>query len=236
MLDKALPSPIENASLRTLLRPNYRGFVSSLAALPLRVAATVRRLAGNIGEISMVDVVMGLAEGLPTGVYHNRGIEQYVAQRALRPRPHQRLPRARRRALHHRHRSRHLRADRLRRGGVGQRADLPRRRGLRRAADRLRALRAPRQAARRRRDHLDHQRRRRGGGGRQVHRRRQPAGPVRERLRDPDPDRLRLAGAPRLRHGHARDRQPGLPAAGSRASAPRGRSPGTSASRTSTSS
>src|SRR5262245_42966094 len=26
VLDKALPSPIENASLRTLLRPNYRGF------------------------------------------------------------------------------------------------------------------------------------------------------------------------------------------------------------------
>ena len=40
---------------------------------------TARRLAGNIGEISMVDVVMGLAEGLPTGIYHNRGIEEYVA-------------------------------------------------------------------------------------------------------------------------------------------------------------
>jgi NTE family protein len=78
VLDKALPSPIENASLRTLLRPNYRGFVSSMAALPLRVAATVRRLASNVGEISMVDLVMTLAEGLPTGVYHNRGIEQYV--------------------------------------------------------------------------------------------------------------------------------------------------------------
>jgi NTE family protein len=78
VLDKALPSPIENASLRTLLRPNYRGFVSSMAALPLRVAATVRRLASNVGEISMVDLVMALAEGLPTGVYHNRGIEQYV--------------------------------------------------------------------------------------------------------------------------------------------------------------
>ncbi len=78
VLDKALPSPIENASLRTLLRPNYRGFVSSMMALPLRTAATVRRLASNIGEISMFDVVMGLAEGLPTGVYHNRGIEQYV--------------------------------------------------------------------------------------------------------------------------------------------------------------
>jgi NTE family protein len=78
VLDKALPSPIENASLRTLLRPNYRGFANRLAVLPLRIAATARRLAGNIGEISMVDVVMGLAEGLPTGVYHNRGIEEYV--------------------------------------------------------------------------------------------------------------------------------------------------------------
>jgi predicted acylesterase/phospholipase RssA len=78
VLDKALPSPIENASLRTLLRPNYKGFASRLAVLPLRAAATVRRLAGNIGEISMVDVAMGLAEGLPTGVYHNRGIEKYV--------------------------------------------------------------------------------------------------------------------------------------------------------------
>jgi NTE family protein len=78
VLDNALPSPIENASLRTLLRPNYRGFATGMAMLPLRVAATIRRLAGNLGEISMVDIVMGLAEGLPTGIYHNRGIEGYV--------------------------------------------------------------------------------------------------------------------------------------------------------------
>jgi NTE family protein len=78
VLDKALPSPIENASLRTLLRPNYTGFVKGVAQLPLRAAATARQLATNLGEISMVDVVMGLAEGLPTGVYHNRGIEKYV--------------------------------------------------------------------------------------------------------------------------------------------------------------
>src|SRR5215204_977134 len=78
VLDKALPSPIENASLRTLLRPNYRGFAGRLALLPLRIAGVARRLAGNVGEISMVDVVTGLAEGLPTGIYHNRGIERYV--------------------------------------------------------------------------------------------------------------------------------------------------------------
>ena len=53
-------------------------------------------------------------------------------QRALRPRPHQRLPRARRRAADHGHRPRHVRADRARRGRVGRRPDLPRRRRLRR--------------------------------------------------------------------------------------------------------
>ena len=78
VLDKALPSPIENASLRTLLRPNYRGFATRLTMLPLRIAGVARRLAGNLGEISMVDIVTGLAEGLPTGIYHNRGIERYV--------------------------------------------------------------------------------------------------------------------------------------------------------------
>jgi NTE family protein len=78
VLDKALPSPIENASLRTLLRPNYRGFATRLTMLPLRIAGVMRRLAGNLGEVSMVDIVTGLAEGLPTGIYHNRGIERYV--------------------------------------------------------------------------------------------------------------------------------------------------------------
>src|SRR5262245_2682363 len=78
VLDKALPSPIENASLRTLLRPNYKGFIERMAMMPLRAAATLRRFAANVGDTSMVDVVMGLAEGLPTGAYHNRGIEGYI--------------------------------------------------------------------------------------------------------------------------------------------------------------
>jgi NTE family protein len=80
VLNKALPSPIDDPSLRTLLRPNYKGFAGRLALLPLRIAGTLRHLAGNLGEISMVDAVMGLAEGLPTGIYHNRGIERYMRE------------------------------------------------------------------------------------------------------------------------------------------------------------
>jgi predicted acylesterase/phospholipase RssA len=80
VLNKALPSPIDDPSLRTLLRPNYRGWAGKLALLPLRIAGTIRHVAGNVGEISMVDIVTGIAEGLPTGVYHNRGIEKYMRE------------------------------------------------------------------------------------------------------------------------------------------------------------
>ncbi len=80
VLNKALLSPIADPKLRTLLRPNYRAFASRLALLPLRVVGTLRHLARNVGEVSMVDVVMGIAEGLPTGIYNNRGLDRYMAE------------------------------------------------------------------------------------------------------------------------------------------------------------
>jgi predicted acylesterase/phospholipase RssA len=80
VLNNALPSPITRPTLRTLLRPNYSGWASRLVQLPLRIGGTLRHVAANRGEVSVVDIVTGLAEGLPTGVYHNRGIEQYIRE------------------------------------------------------------------------------------------------------------------------------------------------------------
>lgn len=80
VLNRALPSPIEDPTLRTLLRPNYRGFASRLLLLPLRLIGIARQLAGNLGEVSMMDLAAGVAEGLPTGLYRNRGIEKYVRE------------------------------------------------------------------------------------------------------------------------------------------------------------
>jgi NTE family protein len=80
VLNKALPSPIPDPSLRNLLRPNYGAFAGRLALLPLRVVGVARQLARNIGEVSMMDVVMGVAEGLPAGIYNNKGLERYVAE------------------------------------------------------------------------------------------------------------------------------------------------------------
>lgn len=80
VLNKALPSPIADPKLRTLLRPNYRAWASRVAMLPLRAVGTLRHLASNLGEVSMVDVAMGIAEGLPTGVYTNDGLERYMEE------------------------------------------------------------------------------------------------------------------------------------------------------------
>jgi predicted acylesterase/phospholipase RssA len=80
VLNKALPSPIEDPTLRSLLRVNYKGFATRMATMPLRVVGTMRHLASNLGEVSMVDVATGLAEGLPAGIYSNRGLDKYMAE------------------------------------------------------------------------------------------------------------------------------------------------------------
>ena len=80
VLNKDLPSPLKDPELGTMLRPNYRGFVQKAAVFPLRVAGLARHLAGRIGEFSLIDVGAGLAEGLPNGLYTNKGLENYVEE------------------------------------------------------------------------------------------------------------------------------------------------------------
>lgn len=80
VINKALPSEIDDPELKTLLKFNYGGLASSIAKLPLQMASVLRNLVGNVGEISLVDLATGLAEGLPTGLYSNRGIEQYMQE------------------------------------------------------------------------------------------------------------------------------------------------------------
>jgi predicted acylesterase/phospholipase RssA len=80
VLNRRLPSPIRVVDLGTLLSPNYRGFASKALGFPLRVAGMARQLAGHLGEVSLMDFVAGAAQALPTGLYHGRGIEKYVAE------------------------------------------------------------------------------------------------------------------------------------------------------------
>ena len=71
---------MRDISLGTLLKPNYSGFVRKSLTFPLRVAGVAKEVASHLSELSAVDVVTGLASGLPTGIYSGRGIESYVAE------------------------------------------------------------------------------------------------------------------------------------------------------------
>jgi NTE family protein len=73
-----VPTPFPDARVSALLHPNYRELVTKGALLPLRLAQVVRGLIRDIGSVSAVDLVIGLAEALPSGLYTGDGIERYV--------------------------------------------------------------------------------------------------------------------------------------------------------------
>ena len=77
-----VPTPFPDARIGSLLKPNYREFVSRGVMFPLRLANLLRALGRDLRQISAVDVVLALAEALPTGLYSGEGVERYV-QRIL---------------------------------------------------------------------------------------------------------------------------------------------------------
>jgi len=73
-----VPTSFPDARVASLLRPNYREFLSRGVLVPFRVAQLVRTLIRDLGQISAVDIAVGLAEVLPSGLYSEGGIERYV--------------------------------------------------------------------------------------------------------------------------------------------------------------
>jgi predicted acylesterase/phospholipase RssA len=63
-----------------LLRPNLREFARKGALLPLRVVSLARELLGQKGGASLMDLVMGMADVLPSGLYTGEGIERYLRE------------------------------------------------------------------------------------------------------------------------------------------------------------
>ena len=113
-----VPTPFPDARIGSLLKPNYREFVTRGLMFPLRLAHLLGTLGRDLRQVSAVDIVLALAEALPTGLYSGEGIERYVNADPLRSRPHQRLPGARRRALSRGHRPGHLRTGGVRLRGL----------------------------------------------------------------------------------------------------------------------
>jgi NTE family protein len=77
VINRRIPSELEDLDLGKVLKPNYLGFVQKAALLPLRTLELARSLA-RMGEFSAMDVGVGLAEALPNGFYSGDGIASYV--------------------------------------------------------------------------------------------------------------------------------------------------------------
>jgi predicted acylesterase/phospholipase RssA len=79
VINSRVPSELEDLDLDRVLKPNYLGFLSKAAALPVRTTQLLGRLT-RIGEFSLMDIVVGLAEALPTGLYSGSGLSEYVEE------------------------------------------------------------------------------------------------------------------------------------------------------------
>jgi NTE family protein len=80
VVNQQVPTPFRGVDVGTLLRPNLLEFAWKGVRLPLQAAGLLRQVAGQLGQISAMDIVLGLAEALPSGVYSTNGIERYVRQ------------------------------------------------------------------------------------------------------------------------------------------------------------
>jgi NTE family protein len=70
--------PFKDVGIGDLLRPNLLEFARKGALMPLRAASLARQLIAQPGGVSLMDVVMGLADNLPSGLYTGAGIESYL--------------------------------------------------------------------------------------------------------------------------------------------------------------
>ncbi len=73
-----VPTPFPDARVSSLLKPNYSEFLTKGLLIPFRLVSLLRSLIRDLGELSAVDIAVGLAEALPSGLYSGEGIQRYV--------------------------------------------------------------------------------------------------------------------------------------------------------------
>jgi NTE family protein len=71
-------APFKDIDIGDLLNLNLREFTRKVALLPLRTLSLAGHLFSQPGGVSLMDVVLGLADGLPSGLYTGTGIEDYL--------------------------------------------------------------------------------------------------------------------------------------------------------------
>ncbi|MDX6714094.1 MAG: hypothetical protein QOH30_652, partial [Baekduia sp.] len=78
VVDQQVPTPVRDIDLGQLLRPNVLEYARKGLGLPWKAVNVLRELAPQLGQVSIMDFALGLAEGLPSGVYSGSGLESYM--------------------------------------------------------------------------------------------------------------------------------------------------------------
>src|SRR4029079_11406103 len=77
VVNQQVPTPFRDVDRGTLMRPNAREFAQSAALLALRVLGLARSFVSQLGSASLIDLAVGVAEALPSGLYDGSGIQEY---------------------------------------------------------------------------------------------------------------------------------------------------------------
>jgi NTE family protein len=78
VVNQQVPTPFRDVDRGTLMRPNALEFAQSAALMPLRMLGLTRNVLSQLRATSAIDLAVGLAEALPSGLYDGRGIEEYM--------------------------------------------------------------------------------------------------------------------------------------------------------------
>ncbi len=71
-------APFRDIDIEDLLHLNLLEFARKGALMPLRIASLARNAIAQRGQVSLMDMILGIAEGLPSGAYTGAGIENYL--------------------------------------------------------------------------------------------------------------------------------------------------------------
>ncbi|HEY1273413.1 MAG TPA: patatin-like phospholipase family protein [Thermoleophilaceae bacterium] len=78
VVNQQVPTPFRDLDRGTLMRPNALEFAQSAALLPLRLLGLARNVVAQLGSASVIDLAVGVAEALPSGLYDGKGVEEYL--------------------------------------------------------------------------------------------------------------------------------------------------------------
>ncbi|MDQ3739805.1 MAG: patatin-like phospholipase family protein [Actinomycetota bacterium] len=78
VVNQQVPTPFRDIDVGTLLRPNLLEYARSGIRLPFKALEIAREVAPQLGQISLMDVVLGMGEALPSGVYSGGGVQRYI--------------------------------------------------------------------------------------------------------------------------------------------------------------